>query len=161
MATYPLRTQSADAQESLTVGDVLVSKIETRYIDSADTLREVSVELSSSYAEDNLISYTFTRQPADLVLALGGLTQSPAGERIITSLSADVGRLEDFLSTDDLNKLPVAFAKEEFLIVPPFSELPEHILVEANPTKMVVVPVAILNKDFEPIVSNAATFFMP
>jgi hypothetical protein len=98
---YPLPLLSQrDSIRPIDMGDVLISKLDTEYIDSDGNQREIHVQVSSSYRDDNLIAYSFTKDPSDLVLALGSLAETSAGQLIVTSLSADVGHLGKFVDKE-------------------------------------------------------------
>jgi hypothetical protein len=161
VATYPL-PQVAEVPEILK-GDELISRIDTEYIDNNNQLKHVFVQLRSSYIGDNVILYNFKKEPDDLVLAVGGLPTTSVGDIIATSLSAEVAPLGKFVTTDNLSKIPIVFAKEQFLVIPAYSkEISNDIKVQMTPTKTaMVVPVAVLSKDFVPIVTNAATLLVP
>jgi hypothetical protein len=140
---------------------MLVSKFDTEYIDPSGESQHIYVEVSSFYKDDNAIAYSFTKEPAELVLGLGGFADTSAGQLIATSLSADVGPLEKFVDKENLDELPTIFAKEQFLFVPAYSKAFEQIDIPTAPTQTAVVPVVVLSRDFEPIVTNVATLFVP
>jgi hypothetical protein len=120
------------------------------------------VKLSSTYINKGLTIYQFTIEPNDLVLAIGRLRETPVGGTIVDALSADVMPLRERIIKDKLDKMPSVFAEGEFLIISGESRgLSRDIKVERASTRTAAFPIAVLDEQFAPIVTNTATLLVP
>ena len=152
---YPQRAEGVHPDDSL------ITKLETEYEDAGGETRRIYVEVSSLYQQDEVISYSFIKEPTDLVLALGRFTETSAGQTIASLLVAEVGLLDKFVSMEYLNELPSVFSKEEFLIVPSYAKDFEQIDVPGKPNQIGILPIAVLDKNFQPIATSVTKLFLP
>lgn len=162
-AIYPVLDEtSEDTTRDVAIGDALISKVETDYIDITGRTVHVLFEARSEYDKNGLIGYSFSRTPADIFIALGNLAGTALGDKVIHSFFADVAVLEKFIQDPEaMARIPKMFSTGEFLLISPKADLSSEIVMQAIPTTAGIVPVAVLNDKFQPVVTSAVTVLTP